>query len=275
MLRRFQAEERSMKTVYPLLLVLTLIMTTSCNTPPSAPETQPRTEAEAEPDIDPQADEILRQMGMALRDTQAFSFEVTAFYDEVLPTGLTVQFDQTLSFKVKRPNRLRVELAGGDDHRLLTYDGKAVTLHEKNLNLYGTAEAPATIDATLDMLIEDLGITLPVSDLLFSDAYGVLIENAEAGSYLGTTRFDGVEVHHMVFSQDGLDWQIWIETGSRALPRRIVLTYPEAEGAPRYEATLSGWNLTAAVSDADFTTAVPADAERIDFQKNDELEDPK
>ena len=244
-----------MKIVHPLLLVLILIAVTGCNTPPTAPESSPPEDAAAEPAIDPMADQVLRQMGKTLAEATAFSLEVTAFYDEVLPTGLTVQYDQAMSIRVQRPNRLRVELKEGDDHRLLTYDGKAVTMLEKNLGLYGTAAAPGTIDATLDMLNLDLGITLPLSDLLFSDPFGVLIEFAEAGSYLGTSKIRGIEVHHLIFSQDGLDWQIWIETGDRALPRRMVLTYTNEEGAPRYEAVMTGWNLDAALSDADFAAA--------------------
>jgi hypothetical protein len=263
-----------MKLVHPLLLVLVLIAATGCNTVPSAPEPPPE-DAAAEPAIDPMADQVLRQMGKTLAEADAFSFEVTAFYDEVLPTGLTIQYDQAVSVRLQRPNRLRVELKEGENHRLLTYDGKTVTMLEKNLGLYGTAAAPETIDATLDMLNLDLGITLPLSDLIFSDPYGVLIEYAEAGSYLGTSMIRGIEVHHLIFSQDGLDWQIWIETGPRAIPRRMVLTYVDEEGAPRYEAVMTGWNLAAALSDADFDTAAPANAEQIEFRKDGEFEAPK
>ncbi|MHC4224097.1 MAG: DUF2092 domain-containing protein [Planctomycetota bacterium] len=217
--------------------------------------------------LDPKADEILRRMGKTLKKAQAFRFRATAFYDEVLHTGVEVQLNETVDFRVRRPDGLRLEFARGGSNRILVYDGTHVTLLEQEPALFGTAKAPGNIDATLDMLVETLGLTLPLSDLILSDPYTVLIRSVAAGSYVGTTRIDGVEVHHLVFSQDGLDWQIWIETGERALPVRIVLTYLMAEGAPRYEATLSMWNLASSLTETDFTVAVPSNAEKLEFEQ--------
>jgi hypothetical protein len=206
-------------------------------------------------------------MGETLKRAQAFSFRASAYFDEVLDSGVEVQLDETVDFRVRRPDGLRLEFARGGSNRVLVYDGTHVTLLERELALFGTAEAPGNIDATLDMLVEKLGLTLPLSDLILSDPYAVLIRGVASGSVVGTTRIHGVEVHHLVFSQQGLDWQIWIETGERALPVRIVLTYLMADGAPRYQATLSMWNLASSLTERDFAVAVPSNAEKLEFER--------
>jgi len=257
----------NLRCLLPLLLLFGALP--SCTTSSSAPPEVAKAPGpqELQSALDPEADRILRRMGETLKKAQAFSFRATAFYDEVLDSGVEVQRNETVDFRVRRPDGLRLEFAGGGSDRILVYDGTHVTLLEQELALFGTAKAPGNIDATLDMLVEKLGLTLPLSDLILSDPYAVLIRSVAAGSRVGTTRIDGVEVHHLIFSQEGLDWQIWIETGERALPVRIVLTYLMADGAPRYEATLSMWNLVSSLTETDFAVAVPSNAEKLEFEK--------
>jgi hypothetical protein len=261
--------ERAMNCRCLLPLLLLSVALPSCTTPTgTAPDVAKAPgPQELQAALDPEADRILKRMGETLKSARAFSFRATAFYDELLDSGVEVQLNETVDFRVRRPDGLRLEIARGGSNRILVYDGTHVTLLERELALFGSAKAPGNLDATLDMLIERLGLTLPLSDLLLSDPYAVLIRGVAAGSLVGTTRIDGVEVHHLVFSQEGLDWQIWVEAGERALPVRIVLTYLMADGAPRYEATLSMWNLASSLTDRDFAVAVPSNAEKLEFEK--------
>ena len=254
-----------------LLTLVLLLAAPACHTPQKGAEKagQPAEGVEVA-DIDAEADRILMLMCESLKGAQSMSFEVDVVYEEVLDSGLKVEHGLSVDIKALRPNRLQVRFSGDNDHRVLTCDGETVTLVETEQGLYGTTPARASLDATIDMLAEDYGITLPCADYLFSDPHAVLTENVRASSYLGTTKIGGVEAHHLVFSQEGLDWQIWIETGARSLPLRTVLTYIDAPGAPRFEADLSNWNLVPGLTEADFKADVPADMERIEFQSGAE-----
>ena len=226
-----------------------------------------------EPDIDPRAADVLRRMSDTLKNATAFKFRVIAFADHRLASGLMVQYDKAGDITVRRPDGLRAEFTRRGDNRLLVYDGKTVSLADLDKNFYGTKKAPDNLDDMLDMLQDKLGLTMPVADLIFADPYAVLTERAVAGSYLGETTIAGVKVHHLIFSQPGLDWQIWIEESDQPLPRRISITYLDEEDAPRYTATLSKWELQPEYSDETFAFTPPAGAEQIDFHPTTDEEE--
>ena len=91
-----------------------------------------------------------------------------------------------------------------------------------------------------------------------------------AASRVGTDTIDGMETEHFVFSQAGLDWQIWIAKGERALPLRFVLTYLDVDGAPQFTATLSDWDLLAETKVTDFKVVIPGEARQVDFRVDEE-----
>ena len=47
----------------------------------------------------------------------------------------------------------------------------------------------------------------------------------------------------MAFRQDVLDWQIWIQEDGRPLPRKLVITTIDMEGAPQFGVVMTNWNL--------------------------------
>ncbi|MGZ3422372.1 MAG: DUF2092 domain-containing protein [Polyangiales bacterium] len=62
-----------------------------------------------------------------------------------------------------------------------------------------------------------------------------------------------------------MDWELWVEEGSRPLPRKYVITSKKIEGSPKYSVTLSHWKLVADLPDETFTFTPPKDARKIDF----------
>jgi hypothetical protein len=133
--------------------------------------------------------------------------------------------------------------------------------------------APPTVEAMLDMLALKYGIVLPLADLAFPDPYKVLIENVRRGEYIGMGYVFDTKCHHLAFRQSAVDWQIWIEDGQRALPRKVVITFKDQPAHPQYTAFLSDWKLSAQADDAAaaagaadaFTLKPPAGAKKVDF----------
>ena len=77
---------------------------------------------------------------------------------------------------------------------------------------------------------------LPLADFLYADPYAVLMEGVTYGRYLGIHQAAGVACHHLAFSQDTIEWQIWIDAGEKPLPRKLVISYVQEPGEPQYSA---------------------------------------
>jgi hypothetical protein len=170
-----------------------------------------------------------------------------------------------LKLAVRRSDGVAATVVGDREDLAFVYDGKTVTLHNRADNVYGSTPAPAATDDMFDMLAEKFGMTLPMSDLLFSNPYKALIGRVRSGRYLGTGYVFETKCHHLAFRQEVVDWELWIEDGPRPLPRKLVITYKEAPGDPQYTAYLSNWNLSADVPDSRFSFAAPPGAKKVGF----------
>ena len=108
---------------------------------------------------------------------------------------------------------------------------------------------------------------MPIADLLFSDPYAGLAPGIETGEHLGDATVSGRPCQHLAFTQEHLDWQIWIaEKAGKAVPLRIVITYKNEPGDPQFMATFFGWDLATAHPDRHFEPAVPADVELVSLE---------
>ncbi|WP_223636111.1 DUF2092 domain-containing protein [Corallococcus sp. EGB] len=225
-----------------------------------------RTGSDAQAQIDPQAQRILRQMSDFLGAQREFSVRTEGSLDELLDSGQKVQLQRAGDVRVQRPNRLRVDRAGDLARLHLFYDGQRLTLYGERSNAYATTPALSTLDATLDMASQRLGVDAPGSDLLVSNPYAALTEDVCSGRYLGQSKVDGVPVHHLAFrNRDGVDWELWVEDGPRPLPRKYVITSRDLPGAPQYSVRLSNWNLSPQFTPELFQFTPPRDAVRVSF----------
>ena len=129
---------------------------------------------------------------------------------------------------------------------------------------------PDQIDATLDLLFEKFGLTVPVADFVYAEPHRVLAENAEYASALGVHGCAEARCHHLVFVQEAIDWQIWIEAGPRPVPRKLVIDYKTAPGSPQYEARLSGWDFNPRAAESAFEFHPPPTAGLIEFLETGE-----
>lgn len=215
--------------------------------------------------IDPQADASLRRMSTALSSARCFSLHSETTMDEPQKTGQMVQFHRRADLVVRRPDRIFIQAKRGDNTWTLWYRGTNLTLFDAAGNSYSTIKVPDRIDNMLDAAARQYGLTLPLADLLFSNPYKEMTGGALTGKYLGQPEVDGVKTDHLLFTHDTLDWQVWIDTGAQAVPRRIVIDYKRLPGRPQFTAVLSDWNLDARAEDGQFKPAVPTEARQVDM----------
>lgn len=230
----------------------------------AAPDAAARPAASAQPAIEPQADAILKRMGDYLSQAHFFSVNAEIWQDIHMASGQRIQAGRNVDLQVRRPDRLHAEMHSTRRNRGLYYDGKSLTLFNRAQNFYGVVPAPESLDAALDEASEKFGITMPLEDLIVSDPYRSAIAKVTAGRDVGTVTVLGVACEHLAFAQGPIDWQIWIETGAKPVPRKIVITYKDEEGSPQYTAIFSGWDFETKLPDFLFSFEAPAGASKID-----------
>ena len=217
------------------------------------------------PIVDPRADELLRAMSTYLADAKQFSFRAAIDYDEVLPTGQKVQFAAIEDVAVQRPNRAYVEYQGDVAAKRMWYDGKQLTVLDGAEKVYATTPVPGKLDAALAKMEDDHGFSPPLAELLFDDPYTALKENVVFGLYMGLHDVDGKRCHHLAFVNKEVDWQIWIEDGTQAVPCKVVVTYKQLPGSPQFAAVLSDWRTGERLAETIFKPMIPDGVRKIDF----------
>jgi hypothetical protein len=209
------------------------------------------------------ATKILKDMS----DYTAAQKSISATFDSdieiVTPDLQKIQFTSSGQIRLNRPDKLRIRRTGGYADIELVYDGKTLSLYGNNAKAYVQADASGTIDQAIDTLQAHTGATMPGTDLLLANSYDELMTNVIDAEHVGLGVVDGVECEHLAFRGTDVDWQIWIETGARPVPRKYVITSKTVTGAPQYTLRIKDWK-TDAIADADvFAFKPPADATKV------------
>jgi hypothetical protein len=215
---------------------------------------------------DARARAVLSGMAQFLAGTQRFSVKVQGAYDSVQASGRKIEFAESRTVTVSRPDRLRVEGERSDGVRLTTvFSGTQITLLDAGSNVYATAPQRGGIDTAVKAFVGDLGMRLPLAVLLLSTLPEELAARVQSIEYVERTSIYGAPAHHLVARTPSIDFQIWIADGERPLPQRVVITYRLAAGQPQYRAMLSDWNVAPEVNDAMFNLTPPAGAQKVAF----------
>lgn len=219
------------------------------------------------PGISPQADAALRSMSDTLGSAKALSFHALGTMDETLANGQNVQLERETTITMARPDKLYVEAMTDDLTEYAWYDGKTLTLLNIETNEYASIDAPPTVEKMLDHVVETYDLTLPLADVLIPNIYDSLTANIESGWYVGLHTVNSHDCHHLAFVQKNIDWQIWIDAGQTAVPRKLLIRYKLEPGQPQYTALMDEWYLTAQPSDEDFAFSPPDDATKVELSE--------
>jgi len=222
--------------------------------------------ASAQPgEIDAQAKALLKASTDFLAIQKQFMFETSTTLEIVLTSGQKLQFDNATKQSIQRPNKLRAERVGDLIEQVFYYDGKSLTLSNPADGVYATVAAPDTLEGMLDFARDSLDIVAPASDLLYEDAFAILMEDVTSGFVVGKSVVGGVRCDHLAFRASDVDWQIWIQEGSQPLPRKFVITTRDVINAPQFAVEVTKWDLGPRFSAETFSFAPPKGAKQIEF----------
>lgn len=167
---------------------------------------------------------ILKTMSDYVGSQQTIRLAFDSGIEVITPELEKIQFTNSGEALLRRPDKLYAHRVGGYSEVEMFFDGKIVRIYGKNVNGYAQFEAPGSVGQLIHLLRVGHGVSLPGADLLLSNAYEVLVAGALEAKRIGPGVIDGVECEHLAFRNFDTDWQLWVETGERPIPRQLVIT---------------------------------------------------
>jgi hypothetical protein len=217
------------------------------------------------PAVDPAATQILKRTTEYLGSLQRFSVHTQTTFEDLLASGHRVDYEISADVIIGRPNKLRAERKGDLISQVFYYNGKTLTLYNPSNKVYATEKAPGTIEGVLDYGRESLGLTVPVADLVYRNAFTLLMQDVNFAAVVGKTVIGGVKCDHLVFSRPGVDFQVFVTAAGRPLPRKYVVTDTGTPARLSVSTVISGWNVEPDVADAKFDFVPPKGVKKIAF----------
>lgn len=215
--------------------------------------------------ISPEAQQLLKASTDFLARQQQFSVDSRNTLEVVLKSGQKIEFNHTARQSVQRPNKLRAERTGDLVNQVFVYDGKSLALHNPQDKTYAQVAAPDTLEGMLDFARTKLDIVAPAGDLVYKNAYDILMDGVTDGVVIGKAVIEGVRCDQLAFRSPEVDLQIWIQEGAQPLPRRFVITTRDLPNAPQFAVTITHWNLKPSFNAQTFAFNPPAGAKKVDF----------
>lgn len=219
------------------------------------------------PAIDPAAVETLDSMTSYMSTLQKFSVHTDNTLESLLDNGQRIDFDISAGMVVRRPNKIHTERVGEETEQSFFYDGESLTmLVETDADImYASVPAPATIEEMIDFAREDLGIILPVSDLVYRNAQSIIMKGVTSAVVVGETVIGDMTCRHLAFRRPDIDIQVWIATDGPPLPCKYVVTDTSSPSNVSIVSVMSNWNLSPVATDAMFRYIPAERAKSIPF----------
>jgi len=215
--------------------------------------------------LDPAVTQILQRMTEYLGSLQQFSVNTQNTLEDELDSGHRIDYDISAKVIINRPNELYAERRGDLVDQIFYYDGKTLTLYNPADKVYATEPAPGTIEEMLDFTRESLGLMIPAADLIYRNAFPLLMQDVTLAMMVGKAVIGGIRCHHLLFSRPGVDFQVWIADSGRPLPLKYVVTDTGTTARLSITTVMSDWNVAPAAGDARFTFVPPQEAKAITF----------
>jgi len=255
-------------TAVGIILSLSIVPGATAQNPPPRSGTAMPEWAQADPIanegvIEDGAIDALKEMSNFLMTAKTLGITSQGSLDVVTNDGQRIQLDGTTTYKIRRPGFV-IDYDSDIKSRRFIYDGKNFTVYSPKLGYYSTVPAPATNKEVLDTIYQKFGIQLPLEDLFrWGDGTNADRIAALKSAYeVGSATIDGVETDHFAFREADVDWEVWIQKGAQAWPRKLVIVDRTDPARPTFTARLN-WQMNPAYTDADFAFVPDANAKRI------------
>jgi hypothetical protein len=218
--------------------------------------------------VDPASIQALKDMGAHLLTLTRFQVSTGLTGERVLADGQKLQHTARAELDVARPNRLRAHISSPRSEREIFYDGKTVTLFTPAQKYYSTVEFTDSIGALVIKLEDRYGVEIPLYDLFLWGTPAAPLDKIDSAMNAGQDFIGNDLCNHYAFRQGTFDWQLWITTGDKPLPRKLVITNRADEARPQ-SVSLIDWNLKPTFKDAVFKFTPPKGSTAVELRPLD------
>ncbi len=210
---------------------------------PASPPGQAPAPPAAELPLEPKAIEVLKASSSRLAAARTMSFTAVVSIESPSRLGPAPVYTTRSEVTLQRPDKLRVIQVADGPASEFYYDGKTMVAFAPAENLVAVAEAPPTIDATLEAAYHQAAICFPFSDVIVADPYADIVKGLELAFYIGQSRVIGGTTTDMVaYAAHGVFVQIWIGADDK-LPRMPARCSPRirCDCVTRWSSRTGSW----------------------------------
>ena len=219
----------------------------------------------APPPMEPKAIDILKATSARLASAQTLSFTAVEIFEHPSRQGDPLAYSTNYQVKLQRPDKLHVAILGDGPASEFYYNGKAMMAYAPAENLLAVADAPPTIDATLEAAYKQAGIYFPFDDVIVADPYKDIQAGLQMAYYIGQSHVVGGTTTDMIAYVDGgVFIQMWVGADDK-LPRLIHAMYLDDPMRLRHELQFSDWQLGNSLPADTFEASAAGTAKRIQF----------
>lgn len=172
--------------------------------------------------INESAEKALRGLAAAMQAAKTLSCELT-LVTTTESEGVKQEVSTTYTLAAEKPNKLALRHKTGREGNTVVSDGEKMFVYIGPTRLYDQKPAPASLDDLFQSGGPMAGSMLFIDSLLRSDVYGAIMEGVNKAEYVGTEKLGGQECQRLRFSQDQMDWDLWITTGEKPVVVRVQM----------------------------------------------------
>src|SRR5262245_36158425 len=115
--------------------------------------------------LEPKAIDIMKAACSRLAAAKSMTFTAVVSYESPSRLGTPLVYTTKTEVTLQRPDKLKVITSGDGPASEFYYDGKTMMAFEPTANLVAVADAPSTIDATLQAAYDAAAIYFPFTDV--------------------------------------------------------------------------------------------------------------
>ena len=229
--------------------------------------------------FDPEAEKILHHVSEFYVGLKSLKVDVTV--SKLLQNaGMEQKMANGCAIAAQRPNKISF-VASGPDKQMqasLVSDGTKIYTCIAGLKQYVAKDAPADFDVMLDG--KDAGMSTAMMRGLFIDMllqgnpYDLIVKDIDSLKAAGTEDLDGVKCHHLKFTQEQVNLDLWVEAATQPVVRKLVVDMSQAAAASRggtlskdfkMEMTVAfaNWSVNQELPAGAFTFTPPAGAKQV------------
>lgn len=184
----------------------------------------------------PDALAALERMGEHLKTLKQFTLSAATTSEDVLDDGEKVMIGGNITYRVKTPDRLSLDIVTDKRERRYFYNGKTVTVYAPALKFYSTFPAQDTIAETIEEAEETRHVEVPLADLFYLGTKGSKADasNIISAFYVSDSIINGAVCAHYAYRTATAHFQVWIHKEGAPLPCKIVRDIADDPARPHH-----------------------------------------